>query len=76
MKDQTKSLHLLQILSAGAAGEYAQIQLQMPTTDQLIHFIQVGAQVLIAVVTCWAAVRKALQETKAQAKSPDKEPVR
>lgn len=76
MKDQTKSLHLLQILSAGAAGEYAQIQLQMPTTDQLIHFIQVGAQVLIAVVTCWAAVRKAMQESKAPARKEEGEAVR
>lgn len=57
-------MHLLQILTAGAAGEYAQIQLQVPTTDEMVHFIQVGAQVLIAVVTCWAAVRKALQDLK------------
>jgi hypothetical protein len=64
MLNTPKGLHLLQIMSAGAAGSYAESTLQIPTSDQVVHLIQVGAQVLIALVTVWATARKALQELK------------
>lgn len=57
-----KGLHLLQIVTAGVTGVYAETMLQVPGPDEIVHFIQVGAQLLIALVTCWATIRKALQK--------------
>lgn len=61
MFQSNKTLHLLQIAATGLTGAYTETMLQVPTTDEIVHFIQIGAQVLIAVVTCIAAIRKAFQ---------------
>lgn len=62
MFQSQKTTHLLQIMATGLAGGYAEIMLSVPTLNQVVAAIQVGAQVLIAVVTCIAAIRKAFQK--------------
>ena len=62
MLQSQKGLHLLQILTAGTTGVYAETMLSVPNPTQVVSMIQIGAQVLIAVVTAWAALRKAFQK--------------
>ena len=54
--------HMLQILTAGIAGEGTAALLQVPSTHDIITAIQVGAQVLIAIVTCVGVIRKTFQK--------------
>lgn len=62
MFQSQKLLHVTQILGTGTVGVYGEIMLATPSTDEIVHAIQVGAQVLIAVVTCIATIRKAFQK--------------
>lgn len=73
MFQSQKTAHLLTIAGTGLAGSYAELMLQVPTASQVIAAIQVSAQVLIAVVTCIAAIRKAFQKpvVKAAATTTD-----
>lgn len=62
MFQSEKSGHMIQIVGTGLAGCYAELMLTTVTTSEIIAAIQVGAQVLIALVTCIAAIRKAMQK--------------
>lgn len=62
MLGSEKVAHLLQIGAAGGGGMLAEVMINTPSASQVVTAIQVGAQVLIAVVTAFAAIKKALQK--------------
>jgi len=54
--------HFAQILSSGLLGDFVVNQLTPPTPDEIQAWGSMIIQFLVAVVTIWATIRKALQK--------------
>lgn len=66
----TKAGHLLHIFGTALAGQVLALELA-PANPQLIEmYSHLVIQVLVAVVTIWATIRKALQKPEAVVKLP------
>ncbi|MBW3127284.1 hypothetical protein [Hymenobacter profundi] len=67
---QTKAGHLVHILSTALAGQVVTQELTPPNPHVVELYGHLLIQVLVAVVTIWATVRKALQKPEAVVKLP------
>ena len=70
MFSSTKTGHMAHIIATALIGQMAGNELAPPdpsTVEQYGHLI---VQVLVAIVTIWATVRKALQKPESMVKSP------
>lgn len=65
-----KTGHIGQILSTGFLGEIIVNHLAPPTPDQIQAWGSMIIQALVAIVTVWATIRKALQKPEAVVKVP------
>ena len=54
--------HFAQILSSGLLGDFVVNQLTPPTPDEVQAWGSMIIQLLVALVTIWATIRKALQK--------------
>lgn len=68
MFSASKAGQMAQILLTGAVGQIAQVETALPSPDQIQTTGQLVIQVLVAVVTIWATIRKALQKPQAVVK--------
>jgi hypothetical protein len=66
----SKTGHFAQILSSGLLGDFVVNQLTPPTPDQIQAWGSMIIQFLVAVVTIWATIRKALQKPEAVVRVP------
>jgi hypothetical protein len=66
----SKTGHFAQILSSGLLGDFVVNQLTPPTPDQIQAWGSMIIQFLVAVVTIWATIRKALQKPEAVVRMP------
>ena len=67
---QTKAGHLLHILGTALAGQVVTQELAPPNPRVVEMYGHLLIQVLVAVVTIWATVRKALQKPEEVVKLP------
>lgn len=67
---QTKAGHLLHILGTALAGQVVTQELTPPNPQVVEMYGHLLIQVLVAVVTIWATVRKALQKPEEVVKLP------
>jgi hypothetical protein len=58
----SKMGHFAQILSSGLLGDFVVNQLTPPTPDEVQAWGSMIIQLLVALVTIWATIRKALQK--------------
>lgn len=54
--------HLAQIVGAGALSETVMGSIQVPTADQVQNMGGLILQFMVAAVTIWATIRKAMQK--------------
>jgi hypothetical protein len=66
----TKAGHIGQILSTALFGQVVSNSLTPPAPGQIELYGHLVIQVLVAVVTIWATIRKALQKPEAMVKVP------
>ena len=67
---QTKAGHLLHILGTALAGQVVTQELAPPNPHVVEMYGHLLIQVLVAVVTIWSTVRKALQKPEEVVKLP------
>jgi hypothetical protein len=68
--NSTKAGHFAHILSSGFLGNFLVNQLTPPTPDQIQAWGSMIIQFLVAVVTIWATIRKALQKPQPVVSEP------
>ena len=66
----SKPGHFAQILSSGLLGDFVVNQLTPPTPDEVQAWGSMIIQFLVAVVTIWATIRKALQKPEKVVQAP------
>ena len=66
----SKTGHFAHILSSGLLGDFLVNQLTPPTPDQIQAWGSMIIQFLVAVVTIWATIRKALQKPQTVVRVP------
>jgi len=70
MFSSTKTSHLVQIVTTALFGQIVTSELVPPDPSVIEHYGHLLIQALVALVTIWATVRKALQEPEAVEKLP------
>ncbi|MDQ2772849.1 MAG: hypothetical protein M3Y54_20385 [Bacteroidota bacterium] len=70
MFSSTKSGHLAHILATALVGQVASNELTPPDPDKIENYGHLIIQALVAIVTIWATVRKALQRPENVVRSP------
>ncbi len=70
MFSSTKTGHLAHILTTALLGQVASNELTPPDPGQIENYGHLIIQALVAIVTIWATVRKALQKPENVVKSP------
>ena len=70
MFSSTKTGHLAHILATALLGQVASNELTPPDPGQIENYGHLIIQALVAIVTIWATVRKALQKPENVVKSP------
>ena len=70
MFSSTKAGHLAHILTTALVGQVASHELTPPDPDTIENYGHLIIQALVAIVTIWATVRKALQKPEAVVKVP------
>jgi hypothetical protein len=68
--NSSKTGHFAHILSSGLLGDFVVNQLTPPTPDQIQAWGSMIIQFLVALVTIWATIRKALQKPQAAVGEP------
>jgi hypothetical protein len=70
MFSSTKTGHLAHILATALVGQVASNELVPPDPDKIENYGHLIIQALVAIVTIWATVRKALQKPENVVKAP------
>ncbi|WP_035567337.1 hypothetical protein [Hymenobacter sp. IS2118] len=70
MFSSTKTGHLAHILATALIGQVAGNELVPPDPEKIERYGHLIIQVLVAIVTIWATVRKALQKPENVVRSP------
>jgi len=70
MFSSTKAGHLAHILATSLLGQVAGHELVPPDPDKIEQYGHLVIQALVAIVTIWATVRKALQKPETVVKIP------
>ncbi|SHJ41033.1 hypothetical protein SAMN02745146_3072 [Hymenobacter daecheongensis DSM 21074] len=70
MFSSTKAGHLAHILATSLLGQVAGNELVPPDPDKIEQYGHLVIQALVAIVTIWATVRKALQKSEVVVKIP------
>ena len=70
MFSSTKAGHLAHILVTALIGQVASNELVPPDPDKIENYGRLIIQALVAIVTIWATVRKALQKPENVVKAP------
>ena len=70
MFSSTKTGHLAHIFATALVGQVASNELTPPDPDKIENFGHLIIQALVAIVTIWATVRKALQKPENVVKGP------
>ena len=70
MFSSTKAGHLAHILVTALIGQVASNELVPPDPDKIENYGRLIIQTLVAIVTIWATVRKALQKPENVVKVP------
>lgn len=70
MFSSTKTGHLAHILATALLGQVASNELAPPDPGQIESYGHLIIQALVAIVTIWATVRKALQKPENVVKAP------
>ena len=70
MFSSTKAGHLVQIVTTALFGQLVTSELVPPDPSVIEHYGHLMIQALVALVTIWATVRKALQKTETVVKPP------
>ncbi|MBC6697343.1 hypothetical protein [Hymenobacter sp. BT190] len=70
MFSSTKAGHLAHILTTALVGQVASHELTPPDPDTIEQYGHLIIQALVAIVTIWATVRKALQKPENVVKAP------
>ena len=70
MFSSTKTGHLAHILATALVGQVASNELTPPDPGQIENYGHLIIQALVAIVTIWATVRKALQKPENVVKAP------
>lgn len=64
MFSSTKAGHITQIMTTAVLGQVVSSGLTPPDPSQIENYGHLIIQALVAIVTIWATVRKALQKTE------------
>ncbi|HEX8429315.1 hypothetical protein [Hymenobacter sp.] len=70
MFSSTKAGHLAHIFATSFLGQVAGNELVPPDPDKIEQYGHLVIQALVAIVTIWATVRKALQKSEVVVKIP------
>ena len=70
MFSSTKTGHLAHILATALVGQVASNELTPPDPGKIEEYGHLLIQALVAIVTIWATVRKALQKPENVVKAP------
>ena len=70
MFSSTKAGHLAHILATSLLGQVAGNELVPPDPDKIEQYGHLVIQALVAIVTIWATVRKALQKSEVVVQIP------
>ena len=70
MFSSTKAGHLAHILATSLLGQVASNELVPPDPDKIEQYGHLIIQALVAIVTIWATVRKALQKSEVVVRIP------
>ena len=70
MFSSTKTGHLAHILATALVGQVASNELTPPDPGKIENYGHLIIQALVAIVTIWATVRKALQKPENVVKAP------
>jgi len=70
MFSSTKTGHLAHILTTALVGQVASNELTPPDPDKIENYGHLIIQALVAIVTIWATVRKALQKPENVVRAP------
>lgn len=70
MFSSTKTGHLAHILATSLLGQVASNELVPPDPDKIEQYGHLIIQALVAIVTIWATVRKALQKPEVVVQIP------
>ena len=70
MFSSTKAGHLAHIFATALIGQVASNELTPPDPDKIENYGHLLIQALVAIVTIWATVRKALQKPETVVKAP------
>jgi len=70
MFSSTKTGHLVHIITTAMFGQLITSELVPPDPSTIENYGHLIIQALVALVTIWATVRKALQKTEEEVKQP------